>query len=217
MAWETVIGLEVHVQLRTATKMFCGCENRFGEEPNTLVCPVCLGLPGRAPGAERRGDPARGPRGARAGVHGARDQRLRAQELLLSRPAQGLPDLAVRPPAGHRRRGRVRLAGPGPNHGRDHPAARRGGRRQVAPRPGAGTDRHRPQPGRHAAGGDRERARPAEPRRGAGLPHRSQAAAALRRGQRLRHGEGQPAGRRQHLDPAGRHRRRSAPRPRSRT
>jgi aspartyl-tRNA(Asn)/glutamyl-tRNA(Gln) amidotransferase subunit B len=49
MAWETVVGLEVHVQLRTKTKMFCGCENRFGAEPNTLVCPVCLGLPGALP------------------------------------------------------------------------------------------------------------------------------------------------------------------------
>ncbi len=49
MAWETVIGLEVHVQLRTRTKMFCGCETRFGAPPNTLVCPVCLGLPGALP------------------------------------------------------------------------------------------------------------------------------------------------------------------------
>ena len=48
-AWETVIGLEVHVQLRTRTKMFCRCENRFGAEPNELVCPVCLGYPGTLP------------------------------------------------------------------------------------------------------------------------------------------------------------------------
>ena len=47
--WETVIGLEVHVQLRTRTKMFCRCENRFGAEPNELVCPVCLGYPGTLP------------------------------------------------------------------------------------------------------------------------------------------------------------------------
>jgi aspartyl-tRNA(Asn)/glutamyl-tRNA(Gln) amidotransferase subunit B len=47
--WETVIGLEVHVELATATKLFCGCPNRFGDEPNTNVCPVCLGLPGSLP------------------------------------------------------------------------------------------------------------------------------------------------------------------------
>ena len=45
--YEPVLGLEVHVELSTATKMFCGCANRFGAEPNTQVCPVCLGLPGR--------------------------------------------------------------------------------------------------------------------------------------------------------------------------
>ena len=47
--YEPVIGLEVHVQLLTATKAFCGCANKFGAEPNTNVCPVCLGLPGSLP------------------------------------------------------------------------------------------------------------------------------------------------------------------------
>jgi aspartyl-tRNA(Asn)/glutamyl-tRNA(Gln) amidotransferase subunit B len=47
--WETVIGLEVHVELATATKLFCGCANAFGAEPNSNVCPVCLGLPGSLP------------------------------------------------------------------------------------------------------------------------------------------------------------------------
>ncbi len=49
MSWETVIGLEVHVQLRTRTKMFCACRTSFGDLPNTNVCPVCLGLPGALP------------------------------------------------------------------------------------------------------------------------------------------------------------------------
>jgi aspartyl-tRNA(Asn)/glutamyl-tRNA(Gln) amidotransferase subunit B len=47
--WEPVIGLEIHVQLKTRTKMFCACELSFGEEPNTRTCPVCLGLPGTLP------------------------------------------------------------------------------------------------------------------------------------------------------------------------
>jgi aspartyl-tRNA(Asn)/glutamyl-tRNA(Gln) amidotransferase subunit B len=47
--YEPVIGLEVHVQLLTATKAFCGCANQFGSSPNTNICPVCLGLPGALP------------------------------------------------------------------------------------------------------------------------------------------------------------------------
>ena len=47
--YETVIGLEVHVQLLTNSKIFCGCATRFGDPPNTNVCPVCLGLPGTLP------------------------------------------------------------------------------------------------------------------------------------------------------------------------
>jgi aspartyl-tRNA(Asn)/glutamyl-tRNA(Gln) amidotransferase subunit B len=47
--WEIVVGLEVHTELKTASKMFCGCANSFGAEPNTNICPVCLGLPGSLP------------------------------------------------------------------------------------------------------------------------------------------------------------------------
>ncbi len=49
MEYESVIGLEVHAQLKTHTKIFCGCATAFGAPPNTHVCPVCLGLPGVLP------------------------------------------------------------------------------------------------------------------------------------------------------------------------
>ncbi len=52
--YEAVIGLEIHIQLATATKMFCGCSLSFGDPPNTHTCPVCLGLPGSLPVANAR-------------------------------------------------------------------------------------------------------------------------------------------------------------------
>ena len=48
-AWEMVVGLEVHAELATTTKLFCGCRNAFGDDPNVNICPVCLGLPGALP------------------------------------------------------------------------------------------------------------------------------------------------------------------------
>ena len=49
MNYEAVIGLEVHLHLNTRTKAFCGCATEFGKEPNSQVCPVCLGFPGSLP------------------------------------------------------------------------------------------------------------------------------------------------------------------------
>ena len=54
MAFEAVIGLEVHAQLKTKTKIFCGCSTKFGAPPNTHVCPVCLGMPGVLPVLNRK-------------------------------------------------------------------------------------------------------------------------------------------------------------------
>jgi aspartyl-tRNA(Asn)/glutamyl-tRNA(Gln) amidotransferase subunit B len=51
--FEAVIGLEVHAQIATATKMFCGCSTRFGAPPNSLICPVCTGMPGTLPAVNR--------------------------------------------------------------------------------------------------------------------------------------------------------------------
>ena len=52
--YEMVIGLEVHVELATRTKIFCGCTTRFGGAPNTHTCPVCTGMPGTLPVVNRR-------------------------------------------------------------------------------------------------------------------------------------------------------------------
>ncbi|MBI4126460.1 MAG: Asp-tRNA(Asn)/Glu-tRNA(Gln) amidotransferase GatCAB subunit B, partial [Deltaproteobacteria bacterium] len=49
MTYEPVIGLEVHAQLKTRTKMFCGCSTTFGATPNTNICPVCMAQPGALP------------------------------------------------------------------------------------------------------------------------------------------------------------------------
>ena len=54
MEFETVIGLEIHAELLTATKIFCGCAPTFGDAPNTHGCPVCLGMPGSLPVLNRR-------------------------------------------------------------------------------------------------------------------------------------------------------------------
>ena len=52
--WEVVIGLEVHAELLTKSKVFCGCSTEFGAEPNSQVCPICMGLPGTLPLLNKR-------------------------------------------------------------------------------------------------------------------------------------------------------------------
>ena len=54
MEFETVIGLEIHAQMKTESKIFCGCSTEFGAPPNTHTCPVCLGMPGCLPVLNKR-------------------------------------------------------------------------------------------------------------------------------------------------------------------
>ena len=82
-AFDPVMGLEVHVELNTATKMFCGCPTEFGAEPNTQVCPVCLGLPGALPVGQRKGRRVGSAHRPGTGMFDRAVVAVRPQELLL--------------------------------------------------------------------------------------------------------------------------------------
>ena len=94
--YDPALGLEVHVELNTATKMFCGCPASFGEEPNTSVCPVCLGPARRDAGRQRQGRGVGDPDRAGAQLRDRGVVPVRAEELLLPRHAEELPDQPVR-------------------------------------------------------------------------------------------------------------------------
>ena len=131
--WELVIGLEVHCELKTATKLFCGCPNMFGDEPNTNVCPNCLGLPGSLPVLNQRAVELAMAIGTALHCE-IRPSDLPPEELLLPGPGQGLPDQPVRradqrgrPPRPARRvPGRHRAGPHGGGHRQDDPRRRLG-------------------------------------------------------------------------------------------
>ncbi len=84
--YEPVIGIEVHCQLRTESKMFCACSTAYdGARPNSHVCPVCLGLPGALPAINKRAVELVLATGAALGADHARGNPLGPEELLLSR------------------------------------------------------------------------------------------------------------------------------------
>ncbi len=213
--YEPVIGLEVHVQLATATKIFCGCPTSFGAPPNTNVCPVCLGHPGRAAGAEPR---RRWNWRSRAAL--ALNCQVRAHSRF-ARKNYFYPDLPKgyqisqydEPLAEH---GFVDIVVDG--------AARRIGVTRVHMEDDAGKSIHDgfqrfgplllcgPEPQRHAADRNRQRAGHAQLRRSLRVSHRAEAGAAIHGSLHLRYGEGPSALRCQCFGAARRARRSSAPR-----
>ena len=216
--YEAVMGLEVHVELATATKLFCGCPNEFGAEPNTHVCPVCLGLPGSLPVlnekvvefALRLGEAFHFDVPERSIFHRKNyfypDMPKDFQTSQYDAPI--CVDGYLEVDGAHIRIERAHMeedtgktthvGGGGRIHDADH-----------SPR--------RLQPRRRAAHGDREP--PRHPQRRAGEGLRLRAARRARGHRRLRRedGRGLDARRRERVGAAGRARRRSARAPRSRT
>ena len=93
--YDIIIGLEVHVQLLTRSKLFCRCSTRFGAPPNTQTCPVCTGMPGSLPVMNRRGISAVPQDGGRPELRDSRIHQVGSQAVLLPGPAEKLPDQPV--------------------------------------------------------------------------------------------------------------------------
>ena len=96
MEYEAVIGLETHVQLKTKSKMWCGCANQYGSEPNTNVCPVCLGLPGVLPVPNEEALRKTVLDRLSAQLRDPALRQVRPEELFLSGHAEKLPAHAIR-------------------------------------------------------------------------------------------------------------------------
>ena len=92
-----IIGLEVHVQLLTRTKLFCGCSTKFGAPPNTQTCPICIGMPGTLPVMNRRAFELSLKSAVALNCRYRPVHEVGPQELLLPRLAQGLSDQPIRP------------------------------------------------------------------------------------------------------------------------
>ncbi len=197
--YEPVIGLEVHVQLSTRTKIFCGCPTSFGAPPNTNVCPVCLGLPGALPVLSRQA--------VELGIEASLALHCTVNpKSIFARKNYFYPDLPKgyqisqydQPLAEH---GYVEIVvGRREKAHRHHPRAYGRRRGKEHPRRVQGFQPlhlRRPQSQWHASCRDRNRARYSQLRRGVRVPDRAQTDPPIRRHLQLRYGEGAPPLRRQ--------------------
>ena len=213
MSWEPVIGLEIHVHLKTRTKMFCRCETGFGAPENTRTCPVCLAHPGALPVPNRTAVEWTIKLGLALGSEIAERAVFHRKNYFYPDNPKGyqisqydeplcVGGRLVVPGDGRRLRGRLRPRAPRGGRGEDRSRRRR---HRAQDRRRALADRL--QPRRDAAGRDRHAARPPLGRARRALPPAAPPDDRLARHLRCADGGGDAALRRERLRPAGRLRR----------
>ena len=95
MEWEIVMGLEVHTELATKTKIFCGCSTEFGGEPNTHVCEICSGMPGTLPLLNKRVVEFAVRTGIATNCTITQNNKFDRKKLFLPRSAESVSDIAA--------------------------------------------------------------------------------------------------------------------------